>query len=628
MSRFIGHYECNECGSSDALALYENDDDYSATCFNAACGKSFSNNQLAASSLGQELGIEVIQRSNSKVKPLNKTTPAKSLKPKTRVAAISMEEAQEIKELGAFDQTRHRALGKPVNEGYGVITHYKDKVPFKRFYPITDQGLLTGYKVRIIEGKKFYAVGRNDNQSEMFGQSLFPNGGYRLVIVGGEEDAMATYQMLRQNQFDTGKMKYDPTPVVSPTTGEGSAATQVALNFEWVDKFKEIIVIMDNDEAGKIATDKLLEVLPMGKVKVVSLPKGCKDPNQMLQDGLHEKFISSYWAAKKHNPAGIMGSGSLIERIIERAMLVKVPLPPFASELQKAMAGGIPLGYVVNIVSASGQGKTTLVNEFVHYWIFNSPYRVGIVSLEADPGEYGELLLSRHAGVKMALLETVEEKLDFLHQQHISEQMHELFFNEDGTDRFDLLDHQGSVGEDELKKKIEYLVKGLGCKLIIIDPLTLAMAGKSNDEMDEFTAWEKNFVSAHQCIIINVLHVRKNSNGQKANSRGGDISEEDIKGSGSIFQIAGANILLMRDKENADPVIRNTTKTMLSKNRWAGNTGPSGLWFYENQTHRLFDSASYWAEKNAEFEIPLDAYDNDEAYLMNQIAAHDAANPY
>ena len=121
---------------------------------------------------------------------------------------------------------------------------------------------------------------------------------------------------------------------------------------------------------------------------------------------------------------------------------------------------------------------------------------------------------------------------------------------------------------------------------------------------------------------------RKNSNGQKANSRGGDISEEDIKGSGSIFQIAGANILLMRDKENADPVIRNTTKTMLSKNRWAGNTGPSGLWFYENQTHRLFDSASYWAEKNAEFEIPLDAYDNDEAYLMNQIAAHDAANPY
>jgi hypothetical protein len=47
------------------------------------------------------------------------------------------------------------------------------------------------------------------------------------------------------------------------------------------------------------------------------------------------------------------------------------------------------------------------------------------------------------------------------------------------------------------------------------------------------------------------------------------------------------NILLMRDKENADERIRNTTKVVMSKSRRTGNTGPAGFWFYNNETSRL-----------------------------------------
>jgi hypothetical protein len=100
-------------------------------------------------------------------------------------------------------------------------------------------------------------------------------------------------------------------------------------------------------------------------------------------------------------------------------------------------------------------------------------------------------------------------------------------------------------------------------------------------------SWLVSYVKRELVAHVNVVHVRKAQGGQKAGSAGGTIHEEDAKGSGSIFQNSMNNILLMRDKENADERIRNTTKAVMSKSRRTGNTGPAGFWFYNNETSRL-----------------------------------------
>jgi hypothetical protein len=112
---------------------------------------------------------------------------------------------------------------------------------------------------------------------------------------------------------------------------------------------------------------------------------------------------------------------------------------------------------------------------------------------------------------------------------------------------------------------------------------------------------------------INVVHVRKNSSGQQANSTGGRISEEDIKGSGSLFQVSMNNLLLMRDKENDDPVVRNTTKAVMSKARRTGCTGSAGFWYYDNATSRLqkgIDPSKADFEEDTELFKEFDAYNN------------------
>jgi len=66
-----------------------------------------------------------------------------------------------------------------------------------------------------------------------------------------------------------------------------------------------------------------------------------------------------------------------------------------------------------------------------------------------------------------------------------------------------------------------------------------------------------------------------------------DVNEYDMKGSGSINQIAFNTILLSRDKMSEDEYARNCTKIQLVKCRRTGNTGTAGWLYYNNATSRL-----------------------------------------
>ena len=119
--------------------------------------------------------------------------------------------------------------------------------------------------------------------------------------------------------------------------------------------------------------------MPEDKVKIVTL--SMKDANEMLVAGKHKQFISNYFDAKPLIQDGVKTSKQADDEIEEELGRPKVPLPPFMHSLQKAMAGGIPLGYMVNLGAVTGGGKTTIINEMIYYWIFNSPVKIGILSL-------------------------------------------------------------------------------------------------------------------------------------------------------------------------------------------------------------------------------------------------------
>lgn len=518
--RHLGNEACPDCGSRDNLSVYLKVDEDGSEYTDGHCWGRCGNDGYKSPKKMREFGYDVGYVPTYK--------PGAERDPEEDAATIA-----EIQTYG-FRGWKERRIKKSTYERYEspceVNPESGDPVWYN--YPVTEDRQVTGYKKRYF--KKITNNGKTRRPQsnvghvkmkscELFGQKQFESGGKFLIITEGEEDAMAYYQAL----YDLSGGRYQ-TPSVSVMFGAGNAAAHVKTNYEWVTSFTKVLVAFDNDEAGRNASEEVLKLLRPGQGYKVTYTEH-KDASDYLKAGKMTALKSLFWEAEKFSPAGIVGSSDTFKAMVERASFEKIPLPPFARQLEEMLNGGFALGEITTLAAASSTGKTSITNEWLYHFTKNCPYKVGIISLESDVGELTENLMSLQISKKLANMDD-EEKLEFYASEEAAEAHKALTKNVDGTDKYYILDHQGSVVDGELMSKIEYMVKGLGCKVIVLDPLTLALSGEKNEGMDLFMSDLLRFVKREKIHHINVAHVRKNSSGTKANSTGAEIHEEDVKG--------------------------------------------------------------------------------------------------
>lgn len=576
------------CSSSDALSVYEKETPtgevyYDAVCY--SCRQGFSAQEVHKSSLAKELGINpedgvLTERVNfpNKAEKRERITKSERRELWNRTGGQKGNSGKQ-----------YRGISDWAYNFYGFRFEYDENNKVRAaYFPETREGKLMGYKSRHHPKNFGYGnLGITGSSNDLSGQCRFKEGGKYCLVVGGEFDMAAAQDMLKRYQKEKKSSDYNEFAVVSPTAGEPSAVKQCQRNYEWFDKFDIIIVGMDNDSVGEEVSREVADVLPKEKVRIAEWSG--KDPNQMLIDGKERQFWRDFFSAKEYIKSGIVGSSTIEDAIFEEIELDKIGLPPFMSVLEDHMAGGIPLGYIINLVADTGSGKTTIANECVYHWIFNSPYKVGIISLELDTGQYGMAMLSRHLGRKLQLIRDKEEVKSYLNQSDIIEKRKVLWTNELGENRFYLMDDRDGNLES-LKRKIMQMIVQYENKFLIIDPLQDALDGYSNEEQAVFMKWMKQMAKRYKVSFFNVNHVRKEGNS------GFDrfLKESDIQGSSSIAKSAGCNIIFTRDKLAEDDVSRNVTKVFIPKCRWTGSTGDGGLWYYSLEQHTLYDLEDYF----------------------------------
>ncbi len=503
-----------------------------------------------------------------------------------------------LKEITSTDGRGFRGLKKEVTMYFGVRHEFSTDTGevIKQYYPCTVDGHLSGYKIRKVP-KSFDHVGVTGKEADLFGWFRFAKvtGKYCLVACG-EIDTLSAYQMLKEYTDSKGQQDYGYIPCVSSTLGE-SNISQFQEQYSWFDGFTNIIIAADNDEAGEKAANKLAKILPKGKVYIMQ--HTLKDCNEYLVSGKQKEWINLFFKAKQYTPAGIISSSNLMDSLVGSAEVLKITLPPFLAKASKMLAGGFRLNQIINICASTSIGKTTLINAVVKHILFNSPYLVGVISLEAGINEYSQGLLSEHIGRKLSLIEDGEELKELLLTEEVQEKANELFRRPDGSPRFYLLDDQGDTGS--LEDMITQLVISCNVSVILLDPLSDYFASKSVEEQEGFMAFQKKMIKAHDITFLNVVHLRKAAGGQKDGGRGASQDESQMYGSSSISKSAHVNIFLERDKYNEDEIIRNTTKVVIAKNRVAGTTGDAGEIYYCGKTHRLWDKEEWMLKENKQF---------------------------
>ena len=483
-------------------------------------------------------------------------------------------------ETAAFFKTRyeHDTSTNEVSASYYLVT--KDDKP-------------SGYKKRKHPKQFSTPFGETGKDCDLFGKSAFPSQNKTVVICAGEIDAMSFYQVMKQKSG-----KYDPPAVVSPTVGEGGCIPQIknSANYDYLTRFQKIIVAFDNDEAGKKAAEAVCEALPRGKTFILN-PR-YKDINEYLVKGKEDELMTDYFGAKTYTPSGIIASADIMDMVLESAGIPKIPFPPFLSNLNKLTAGGIPVGSApVTVAAASGSGKSLFVNTCVAFWAKVLGINIGVLSTEANAGEYGKQLLGTHIGHNLQNYEDPEEERKFTTQDWVVEAGKSLFTREDGTSCIYIVDDRDSSVE-AYKEQILKMILSCDCRIIVIDLLTDVMSALDNEGQRLFNQWLKSTQLMYNVNFICVSHLRKGGSGGKDASQGGDVNDSSVIGSSATVQSSSMVIFLIRDKSEEDPIKRNTTIVKLAKCRHTGNTDPCAEeLYYDQPKHRLVNFKDYFSNK-------------------------------
>lgn len=425
------------------------------------------------------------------------------------------------------------------------------------YYPFYSEDNLVGYKVRNKLAKAFRVEG-NINQ-ELFGQRLF-NGGKYITICEGQDDAMAIHQMFGA--------KYASVSINSASTG----LSDIKRNIEYIQTFDNIVLCMDNDEAGTKASNDIAEFIGGSNVKIMTLNKH-KDANDYLKAGDTQAFIDSFWNAKQYSPAGVVMFADAWEFFEGRNSARRYPLPDCFNGVNEMLNGGIGQGEITTIGALTSIGKTTVVNNIVYGLLNNTEdLRLGYFGAETDVGELVEGLMSIHTETNLA-------NKDISVSSESLKQVHESL---EWKNRLAVLNHDGSMSTEQLMNKIKAMVKMLDLDVFILDPLQATLQNLDNATVEDFMDRCLKLVKSTNTSLVLVSHMKKPDT-RDAHS----VSEYDLKGSSAINQVSFNTILLSRDKSAEDTACRHSTRIQVVKARKGKDTGEAGWFTYDPMTTKI-----------------------------------------
>ena len=519
------HEPCSDCGSSDALAVY---DDGHTHCF--SCGMTRFNN---------DAGVGITSH--------KQTQPRGSMK---ELEALNSMESVAVVERGITKQTMHY---------YGAGSDGN-----KYYFPYSDKdNKVVACKTRGVQEKTFGVIG-DWKDAQLFGQQLFSAGGRAITITEGEFDALAVFQM-------TGS-KY---PAVSIRNGAHSALKDCRNAYEYLNSFEKIVLCFDSDEQGQQATNQVAELFG-SKVAIFKHKPDMKDACDYLSAGKSKEFIDSWYSAEKFVPDGIIAGSSLWDEVNAPVEKSEVDYPYMGIN---SLTYGIRKGELVTVTAGSGLGKSQFLREIVWQILNKSTDNIGLMFLEESVKKTAKSLMSL----------AVNKTLHLPDCETNDEELREAFDKTMGTDRLYLFDHFGSTSIDNIINRVRYMAKGLDCKYIFVDHVSIIVsAQESGDErkaIDEIMTKLRMLVQETGISLFVVSHLKRPSD--KGHEEGAVTSLAQLRGSGSIAQLSDIVIGLERNGQHEDVNERNTTHVRVLKNRFAGLTGKACRLLYNRMTGRM-----------------------------------------
>lgn len=548
MGQLVNQTGCPNCSSSDAFSVYKQEDG----SFNGYCFVCF----------------EHEHKTDAEGTPLKGKAEVHKMFPDK---GLTVDEVRDFPVRGL----KERNLRKTSCDFYGMKVGYQEdgNTVGWHYYPFTKDGEIVGWQERDVARKNFIAVGYGKSDIEFQGQSLFPKGGRSITVTEGFLDAVAMHQILCDKYGDE---KGSKMPVISLPNGTGSAVKIAQTNYEYLTSFDKVVLMFDQDKPGKEAAELVARMLPASKTYIASFTE--KDICDMLTAGKAQAAVEAFFNAESYTPAGIVTSGDTYDLLKSRKDKPSYPYPPCMKGVNDKTYGH-RLGEITLFAAGTGAGKTQFMREDIHYALKTTPFKLAVCSLEENVEDTALGIMSIEANKRLHLPDV----------EYTIEEYDQAWHNTMGDDRIMFLDHQGSVSDESLSEKIEYMA-ATGHKYIYLDHITVAVSESGsfvNAAIDKLMSDMLKLAKRYDVWLGIVSHLRKQSGDSKSFEEGAVPTEDDLKGSGSLKQIPFDTIVFSRNKYATTEKTRNTVKVHVLKCRYTGRTGYANKASFVEDTGRL-----------------------------------------
>ena len=350
---------------------------------------------------------------------------------------------------------------------------------------------------------------------------------------------------------------------------------------------------------GECAAKAVATIIRPGKAKIVTLPNGYKDPNDMLNKGRHSDFTRAWWDAQVYTPSGIIRVADKQKDFLDRTETASVPYP-WAGLNKKLL--GLRAGELVTLTGGTGLGKSSVTRELEHWLINNTKDNVGVIALEEDWKRTVDGILSIEANDHL--------HIDTVRKNYSTEHLGTMFNKVFGSDRVFIHAHFGANDIEAIFAKLRYLIVGCDCKWVVVDHLHMLVSsmidGDERKAIDSIMTRLRSMVEETGAGIILVSHLRR-VEGNKGHENGVTVSLSHLRGSNSIAQLSDCVIALERNQQSDDELESRTTNLRVLKSRYTGNVGNATSLVYNQETGRLteYEDVELLHHKTAEDKCPF-----------------------
>jgi len=379
-------------------------------------------------------------------------------------------------------------------------------------FPFIDpQGETRMIKFRDINDKKKQGPTSAGQMPILFGWQAVDANAREVWIVEGEFDAMAAHQM--------------GVSALSVPFGGGKGAKQQWIENEYdnLDRFETIVLAMDMDAEGELAAREIAERLGLHRCVRVTLPK--KDLNDCLLEG--DDITAIRGTGKGYDPDELKCATEYREDILKELFNSEEDTRGFAPLLR-----GFDRRFrfrdaeLIILNGINGHGKSQLAGQFSLDAMTQSK-RVCIASMEMPARRLLTRLTKQAGGIEEG------NQTESFANTIIDWYAEKLWL-------FDLV---GTAKTKRMLEVFQYARRRYGIEVFIID--NMSKCGIGDDDYTGQKAFMEELCDFKNTTATTVFLVTHSRKGENEDSPTGKM---DVKGSGSITDLADSVLTIWRNK--------------------------------------------------------------------------------